>query len=244
MSRSRRKKPSLFRRLMYLVVLVTGGGAGVGGWAFQDHPRMQALWTLITGKPADATATANPTDESLLKDVVDVLKPADDFAKPGIFQVAIDKVELDASLFKPGHTVDIQARVHRHDAEGRDTVVWESKTYGERLAVAGKDELSAGWPRRPFQVEWNPGDRIVLEVYDGKPGLFAQAKRLTMASAETAPNVFPLKSGDFPLEPAQKPNPPLDPRVTHVVLESQRIGDVRSPDDSPTRVADKPIVIK
>ena len=56
--------------------------------------------------------------------------------------------------------------MHKLDARGRDTTLWDAKAYGERLAVVGKDDLTAGWPNRPFQVEWNPGDQFVLEVYD------------------------------------------------------------------------------
>ncbi len=132
MSRAR-KKPSILRRLMYLLVLVTGGGAGVGGWALQDNPRAQALWTLVTGKPADIK-TAAP-DESLLKNVVDVLKPADDFGRAGIYQVTINKVELDPALFKPGHTVDIQARVHSRGA----------RTARTRFS-GNPRSMESGWP--------------------------------------------------------------------------------------------------
>jgi hypothetical protein len=238
-----RKKASFLRRLTYLLVLATGGSAGVGGWLFQDHPRVQALWTLVSGNSADATKGKASAD-SLLDDVAQVLKPADDFSRPGIYQVAIKKVQLDPALFKAGHTVDIQARVQRRDAQGKENTLWESKKYGERLAVAGTDELSAGWPQRAFQVEWNPGEEVVLEVYDAKPGLFVQPRRLTLTPADPEANVFPLKSGDFPLEPAQQPGQTLDPRVTHVVLESQRVGDLRATGRAPAQVAERPIVIK
>ncbi len=242
MSRAR-KKPSFLRRLTYLLVLATGGSAGVGGWLFQDHPRVQAVWTLLTGKPALATKSDAPTD-SLLDDVAQVLKPADDFSRPGIYQVAIKKVQLDPALFKAGHTVDIQARVQRRDSQGKEKILWESKKYGERLAVAGTDELSAGWQERAFQVEWNPGEEVVLEVYDAKPALFTQPRKLTLIPADPEANVFPLKSGDFPLEPAQKSGQTLDPRVTHVVLECQRVGDLHATGRAPAQVAERPIVIK
>jgi hypothetical protein len=169
-------------------------------------------------------------------------KPSDDFRRPGIYHVTITKVVLDRALFKAGHTVDIQARVHKLDARGRDTTLWDSKPYGERLAVVGKDELSAGWPNRSFQVEWQPGEQIALEVSDRKTALFAEPKRFTLASADPAAGEFPLKTGDFPLEPAQKPDPPVDPRVTHVVLQSERAGDFGP--RSPTEIAERPIVIK
>jgi hypothetical protein len=221
-----RKKPkqSLFKRLIYLMIL-SGGGAGIGGWTFKDHPRVQALWTLVSGQTADGDTPQ--LDGSLVTAVIDTLKPRDEFSQPGVYQVIIPKVQLDPTLFKAGHTVDIQAKVSKLDPRGRDSTLWESKPYGERLAVAGKDDLTAGWPHRPFQVEWNTGEQIVVEVFDRKTGLFMEPKKFILAPADVAPREFPLKTGAFPLEPAQKPNPPVDPRNTQIVFQSQRVGDLR-----------------
>jgi hypothetical protein len=244
MTRSRQKeRASLFRRLWYLaVVLIGGGGAGVGGWAFQDHPLVQALFGAVTGNSADgAGATA---DGSLVTQVVDALKPRDAFTQPGLYQVAVAKVDLDQKLFRPGHTVDIQARVRKVDHSGREVTVWDAKAFGSRLAVVGKDELSAGWPDRPFQVEWNPGDQFVLEVYDARMVLFIQPKRFKLTQDESPTSGFPLKSGDFPLEPAVRSDSPVDPRTNHIVLRSQRLRDLHSADQGPTQVAERPIVIK
>ncbi len=237
-----RKKPSLLKRLIYFILLVSGGGAGVGGWAFKDHPRVQAIWTLVTGKPADDDATN--LDGTLVSDVVDILKPGADFRRAGVYQVTIDKVELDPALFKSGHTLDIQAKVSRRNARGRDSVLWDSRTYGERLAAVGKDDLTAGWPDRPFHVEWSPGEEILLEVYNRKTGLFAEPERFSLAISSSAPAEFPLKTGDFPLEPVRKPDRTSDPRVTHVVLKSQRVGDSTQHQADRPQVAERPIVIK
>ena len=46
------------------------------------------------------------------------------------------------------------------DAAGREGDVWDAKSFGSRLAVVGKDDLTAGWPDRPFQVAWNPGRSV------------------------------------------------------------------------------------
>jgi hypothetical protein len=226
MFKKRKKhKQSLLKRLVYLLMLLSGGGAGIGGWSFKDDPRVQTLWTLATGKPADGDSSK--LDGSLVTAVIDRLKPFDEFSQPGIYQVIIPKVQLDSTLFKAGHTVDIQAKVSKLDPRGRDSTLWESKTYGERLVVAGKDDLTAGWPHRPFQVEWNTGEQIVVEVFDRKTGLFMEPKRFILAPPEPAPREFPLKTGTFPLEPAQKPDPPVDPRNTNIVLQSQRVGELR-----------------
>jgi hypothetical protein len=225
MSKPRNKpKTSLLRRLIYLIMILSGGGAGIGGWTFKDHPQVQALWTLVTGTTPDGDAPK--LDGSLVSTVIDTLKPRDEFSQPGIYQVTIPKIQLDSSLFKMGHTVDIQAKVTKLDPQGRDATLWESKVYGERLAVAGKDDLTAGWPHRPFQVEWKTGDQIVVEVFDRKTGLFMEPKKFVLAPADAAPREFPLKTGTFPLEPAQKPNPPVDPRNTTIAFESQRVGEL------------------
>jgi hypothetical protein len=241
-SSRKRQKPSLFRRLIYFLLFLSGGSAGLGGWVLKDHPRVQAIWTLVTGKPADEIPGA--LDGSLVADAISALKAHEDFRQPGTYRVAIKRVELDPALFRAGHTVDIQTSVHRVDAQGRDVTVWDSRTYGERLAVVGKDELSAGWANRPFDVEWKPGDRLVLEVSDRKTGLFAEPRRFTLAGPLPAAREFPLKSGDYPLAtaPRQRPGPAGDAHESHVVLQSQRAGDIGH--QRHTDVAERPIVIK
>ncbi len=252
----KKRQTSLFRRLVYFLMVLTGGGAGVGGWVFKDHPMVQAVWTLVTGNPP-VNRPGSDRDGSLTDVVVDLLKPADSFRGPGTYQVTIRQVHLDPNLFKAGHTLDIQAKVLRRDGQGRITTLWETGSFGERLAVAGKDELIAEWDHRPFQVEWSPGDRLTVEVYDRRAGLFAQPKRFFLAPADPEPLEFPLKPGTFPLEAeAQKPDPRVDPRNLNIVLQSQRVGDLRASDRvgdrSPAQPAtqaqsqadDRPIIIK
>ena len=227
MTKPRRKqRTSLFRRLVYFVIVLISGG-GAGGYAFQDHPRRPVA--LEPGhresRPMEprrrSTARWSRTSSTPSSRAIR-------FSQPGLYQVTVAKVELDQKLFKPGHTVDIQARVRKLGPAGRDTTLWDAKSFGSRLAVVGKDDLIAGWPDRPFQVEWNPGDQFVLEVYDARTGLFIQPRRFTLAQADSSATEFPLKSGDFPLAAAQKSDSPVDPRTNHVVLQSQRLRDLRS----------------
>jgi hypothetical protein len=242
MTRSVRKpRTSLFRRLLYFVIVLISSG-GAGGYAFHDHPVVQSLLSAIAGQPADGTAPN--LDGTLVTDVVDALKPRDSFSQPGLYQVTVANVALDQKLFRPGHTVDIQARVRKVDSTGRETTLWDAKSYGSRLAVVGKDELTAGWPDRPFQVAWQPGDQFVLEVYDARTGLFIEPRRFTLAQNSSAATEFPLRSGDFPLESAQKSDSPVNPRTNHVVLKTERLRDLRSADQGPTEVAERPIVIR
>lgn len=241
----KKKSGSLFKRLIYFILLASGSGAGIGGWALKDHPTVKAILAIVAGDAEKDDPSS--VEKSLVGEVTDLIKSAPDFTKPGIYQVTISNVELAQALFKPGHTVDIQAKVTKRDGRGQDTVVWDSRSYGERLAVVGNDELTFGWPNRPFQVEWSPGEVVFLEVYDRKNGLFSPPKRFTLSSTNGATD-FPLKTGDFTLEPQRKPDPPINPRLNHIVLNSRLVGDLsKGGATSPSQVAadsDRPIVIK
>jgi hypothetical protein len=243
---SAQKKKSLFRRLIYFVVmLVTGGGAGVGGWAFKDHPGIQALIGMVMGKAEDSVADRSDLKSKLTSVVAGVLQ--DDPRQPGLYKVKITEIQLDPKLFKTGHTVDIQARVAKIDGQGGETVVWESKSYGENLAVAGKDELSAAFVNRPFEIDWSPGEKVVVDVWDRK-GILFDRKELKMALPE--PGVFPLASGTHALGVSGRGGSELDSELNRIVLQSQRVGDSQSRrggdsrTDDPRQVAERPIVIK
>ena len=67
----------------------------------------------------------------------------------------------------------------------------------------GKDAITASWPNRPFQVEWSPGEVVFLEVYDRKNGFFSAPKRFTLSLLSNGEADFPLKTGDFQLEPSK-----------------------------------------
>jgi hypothetical protein len=229
-------------------MLLTGGGAG--GWVFKDHPQVHALWTLVMGNSPGDSDDKDPVG-AMAEAVVDRLKPAESFGDPGIYQVTIRQVHLDPNLFRAGRTVDIQARVLKPDGHGRSTTLWDTSRYGERLAVAGKDELITEWDHEPFQIEWSPGEQLTVEVYDGRAGLFAQPRRFVLAPSPSEPREFPLKPGTFPLQAeAQKPDPRVDPRNVSIVLGSRRVGELRSQyrDHAPTSTASRPddgtIVIK
>jgi hypothetical protein len=240
----KKKKPSLLRRLVYLVVLLSSGGS-FGGWALKDHPQVQALLKLVTG--ADGVSLdsldAKTVEGKVASAVVGVItKSRDEFSKPGVYQVSIPRVSLDPAAFNPGHTVDIQAKVIKLDPRGRDVTIWDSKPFGERLAVVGKEELATGWPLRMFRVPWTPGDQIVVEVYDHRGGLFVQPKRFALAPPGPASKEFPLRSGTFPLVPFRTAERSQSADENRIDFVSSRIGDLE--EKNSTQVAERPIVIK
>ena len=210
--RSKKKPRSLLRRLAYFILLLSGSGAGIGGWALKDHPTVKALLTLVAGD-ADKV-DAGDVEKSLVGDVVGLVKKGPDFTKAGIYQVTINKVELAQAMFKPGHTVDIQAKVTKRDARGQDAVIWESRPYGERLAVVGKDALTFGWPNRPFQVEWGPGEVVFLEVFDRKNGLFASAQAIHVVFLEWRAPIFRSSPAISRSSPSAGPSRRLTPGST------------------------------
>jgi hypothetical protein len=242
---SRHKKPmSLFRRLLYLVVMVlTGGGAGIGGWALKDHPVLQAILGRVL-----PTTQEGAIDQAELKDklasVVSGALKLEDAKSPGVYRVKVTEVRLDPKLFKEGHTVDIQARIRKRDGAGKEINIWESRPYGENLGLVGHDDLSATWANRPFEIDWTTSDTVFVEIWDRESGLFAK-KELKMSPAESG--VFPLASGSHALSLS---GANLDIAQSKIVFESQRIGDSHNGSDrySKAEVArhseDRPIVIK
>jgi hypothetical protein len=235
-----RKKTSLLKRAIYFVLMmVTGGGAGVGGWAFKDHPRLQALLGMALGKSEDSASEGGEL-KTVLTAAVKSAIGQDDGRRPGVYKIRITEVKLDPRLFPAGRTVDIQARVRTVGRGGKETTVWESKNYGEKLAVVGKDDLATDWARRPFEIDWAPGTRVLVEVWDRKSGVFDQ-KQFKMAAPE--PGVFPLASGTHALEASGRSRSTQDSDLNRIVFKSERVGGTSS-GDSPKQVAERPIVIK
>ncbi len=213
-------------------MVTTGGSAGVGGWLCKDYPQLQPILSLVFG-PSEAGTVAGEIVQAkaaLKKKAVGAVTSA--AAGPGVYRVRVDRVQLDPKSFTLGRTVDVQARVRRVGADDVETVVWESRGFGENLAVVGRDELSASWSNRPFEVEWRRGDRFMIEAYDGRAGLFSSSQTFRMARRDT--DGFPLTSGEFPLEPDGRIHPGTDPSRNRVTLASRRAGDSPEGRDDPT----------
>ena len=230
----RAKRPLLRRVLYFLIMIMTGGTAGVGGWCFKDYPELQPIFALFFGGYDDEGGD-KPGKIAAAKDIlVDVFTRMPN--RPGVYTVRINEVRLDPAQFNDGHTVDIQARVRKIDERGNEATVWESKTYGENLAVVGRDELSAQWANRPFEIDWRDGDQVTVEVWDRRAGLFSST---SFKMARPAPDAFPLASGTHALEVASRSRSAAESDLNRIVLDSKRSGD--SParlDDAVQRSAD------
>jgi hypothetical protein len=237
----RRKRTSLFRRLIYFVVMViTGGGAGVGGWAYKDHPALRAVAALFMNNGDETAPESGAIGKGLANAVTDVIAAAQS-DKPGRYTVKIAEVRLDPRLFTEGRTVDIQARVLKIDAQGRQTKIWESKTFGENLAVVGRDDLTAAWPNRPFEIDWSADDQVVVEVWDRKSGLF-NIKQLKMALP--TPAEFPLASGPHALEVEGRGRSRQNSSLNQITFQSRPSARFAPPQRAPSELAERPIVIK
>lgn len=234
-----RKPRSLLRRLIYFMLMLATGGAGAGGWALKDHPRVQALLSVVLGKTAEVESEESAGLKDSLVSTVSAVLNRENVRQPGLFKVKIEEVELDPGLFSQGRTVDIQARVRKVDGEGRETILWESKHYGENLAVAGKDDLTATWLNRPFEISWTPGEQVIVEVWDRRGGLL-EPREFRMALPE--PGEFPLSSGAHALEISRPRQSRRDSGRNSIVLQSERVRNSTRP--AAHEVAERPIVIK
>ena len=200
---------------------------------------------MVVNKGQDESGEGADLKSAVVSAVSGVLK--DDAREPGVFKVKITEIKLDPKLFKDGRTVDIQARVCKlHEGE-KPVTVWESKAYGENLAVAGKDDLTARFVDRPFEIEWSPGDQIVVDVWDRK-GILFDRRELKMSRPE--PGVFPLASGIHALEVSGRGGSSLDSEQNRIVFQTKRVGDpqnqvARAPRGENSRdAAEGSIVIK
>jgi hypothetical protein len=216
-----KKSNSLLRRLVYFVVMVmTGGSAGIGGWFFKDYPQLQALTEAVLGKSVDELdqGEGGKIKDRLTTAVAEVLTR--DPKGPGVYKVRITALKLDPRQFTQGKTVDIQAEVRKTDAQGKNVLVWESKAYGENLAVVGRDDLTIDWDNRPFEIEWRPGEHIEVSAWDRRSGFF-NPKTFKMALPER--DVFPLASGPHALAAASS-RKAVQSDLNRIVFDSRRTG--------------------
>jgi hypothetical protein len=149
-------------------------------------------------------------------------KGAEGMDKSGVYKVTVKSVVLGPEEFNNGETLDIQVRIKRLGAEGKSTAVWESKQFGDRLSVVGKDPLTAKWEDRPFEIEWRTGDSLLVEVLDYKGG-----SALLCAWQIDASETFPLTgSHTFDKVKGKTPRPG---GTNQVVFDASRVRDLPAP---------------
>jgi hypothetical protein len=202
------------RRLRYLIVLITGG-LGVGGWQLKDHPVLQRILQSV----AEADPDKPLLDGDVVKEAVKALAHHDSFRDPGAYEVAVPKVKIDPALIRTGHLNDVEVRVRKRDERGREFVVWDSKKAGAPTVSEGKGGATAGWPGASFRVNWTPGDRFTVDVWQGWGLVSTRHFEAEIASDDG----FPLRSGAQDLKLTGQEIAPSD--ANQIVFESRRVGD-------------------
>jgi hypothetical protein len=218
MAKRRTARKTWFSKLKYLILLLTGSGAGLGSYHYRD-----TLLGRVVEKASETPEGARI--KALVAEKINTaLKKDDGFSKPGVFEVRVSQVVLDPEVFKPGHRVGMEVVVHKVAADGKKKTVWDSKPFGQRIGIAGQNELSAYWEDRPFEVAWGPGDKFLVEVFD-RNGIWS-TKIFEMTEDEADSKDFPLKSGTHPITFVSKGPKPADPEASKLVLTSRRISDL------------------
>ncbi len=149
-------------------------------------------------------------------------KGAEGVDQSGVYKVKVMKVALDPQEFKDGEKIDLQVYVKRVDAEGKEHKVWDSEQWGERIGTVGQVELTAQWSDRPFECTWQPGDKLVVEVWDRRGG----DTKVAEWTSDPEGKEFPLK-GVRTVSPF-KGGKTVESRkgaTNQVVFEAERIGD-------------------
>lgn len=231
---ARTQKSVLRKRLRLIATVLLTGGAGSGSWILHDHPVAQKLLAVVQeglNDDGDDGPSKSPAREGL----TNLTSRIDGDKRPGIFQVRVADVRLDEAAFSNGQSLDIQVRVVGFDDRDKASVLWDSSKFGQRLAVVGRDPLTASWNNRPFEVAWKPGDRITVEVWD-RGGLLAR-QRFEM-EPPSSDDRFPLRSGTRRLDPVSGRRRPGTSSSSKIAFESKRVG-ADSETSKPERVADR-----
>ncbi|MDR3638421.1 MAG: hypothetical protein P4L84_31750 [Isosphaeraceae bacterium] len=200
------------RRLRYLIVLITGG-LGVGGWQFKDHPLLQQIFQGVSQVDPEKPLL----EQGVVQAAVKALEHHESFREPGSYEVKVATVKIDPALVRTGHLSDVVVHVRKRDAQGHETVVWDSKTAGAPTVPDSKGSASVGWPDVSFRVDWAPGDRFTVDVWQGW-GLISTRHFETDLAQEDA---FPLRTGSQPLALVGQSLPPSD--ANQIVFESQPV---------------------
>jgi hypothetical protein len=215
MAKGEKTKASWLKRLAYLIMVM--GGSGVGGYQLKDYPVINSILQFLTGDEQSANIVA----EAARNKVVRLIDSESDTSRAGVYEVRIDEVKLDPRAFRPGQTIDIQVRVRSIDSSGIERIAWNSADVGMIKAVVGRDELTASWRNRPFQLGWSPGEGLIVEVV-GKRFLRETVLFRTNPDSNSS---FPLRSGRQNLVCLIDDAPASNPEASQVTLTAKRVGN-------------------
>jgi hypothetical protein len=227
------KKQSLIMRFKGLILILLTGG--LGGMEMSDYPILSRVVSYLQSDSGEAIA-----DGALRSNLAERIekvaaKKLDPYARAGTFEVKIERVSLSDVEYEAGRTIDMQVRVARVRGGRTDAIVWDSRKLGANRRVVGKDELTVGWAEKPFTVDWKPGDRYLLEVWDCSGRL--KFTKLFVLDRTGRSDEFPLRPAKVALTLRADGEPTRDPDANEVVVTGGPVDAARSDADA-AQVAD------
>jgi hypothetical protein len=233
--RSRKRSGKLWRWVRYLVIVLTGGGLGVGGWHVSENTFLGRLLGFARQEIARGDAP-----EAVKDGLGKVLAATGSFKESGTYEVRFAQVSLDDGLFPRGQAINILVRVLKLGDDDKETLVWTSRSYGDRIAVPGKDELTFRWPDQPFEVDWRPGDRFVVEVWNHKT---LRSRKVLEYDAGTD-DEFPLRTGKHVIARLADGKIADNPGANCIAFESKPVRAAQPGPDANDRLAGRPLTIR
>ena len=215
----------------------------------KDHPTVKAILTLVARRCGER----DPSDveKSLVGEVTGLLKTAPDFTRAGSLSGHDQQGRAGAG--------PVQARPYgRHPGEGDQCTRRARMRWSGIHAVTGN---GSPWWGTTRSAAAGPTGR---SRSSGAPAKFFSSRCTTARTGSSRPPsdsrclprtarlIFRSRPATSRLKPKQRPDPPLDPRLNHIVLTSQLVGDrsktgrgARRKSPIPTDSdSDRPIVIK
>ena len=218
---------SWFSRLKLMVAgSILSGGLGLGGYQFRDYPILAAIVKFLTGeaKPGDGTLV-----KAIVQEVGTAAKKAREFETEGTFLVNLKEVSLDPNVVANDKTPELRAVVVRFGSDAQRQVVWQSKNATVRPGGDASGSLVASFDEPAFEIPWQPGDRLVVEIWTRK--LLRGVKLVERADASQ--EKFPLAPGEYPLKRVANAGKGTDAGSSSLTVEARR-----KPDPGPTTGTD------
>ena len=96
----------------------------------------------------------------------------DEKEKAKALELAVASVEKEFGRgaimrLKDGEKIDLQIVVKKVNGE-KEEVIWDSAKLGDNLREVGKQPVAVNWQETPFEISWDTGEQVVVEVWDRK----------------------------------------------------------------------------